>query len=57
MPSYRPVVGRLLTDASPHSADNILGWPGRMAQCCSDNLARWNSDRHLLSVLALVVDG
>jgi phosphoglycerate dehydrogenase-like enzyme len=41
---------------SPHSADNIVGWAGRMAQFFSDNLARWNSGRPLLNVLAPAVD-
>ena len=41
---------------SPHSADNIVRWPGRMAQRFSDNLARWNAGRPLLNELALAID-
>jgi len=37
---------------SPHSADNVVGWPSRMARFFSDNLTRWNTGRPLLNELA-----
>jgi phosphoglycerate dehydrogenase-like enzyme len=56
LPSDSPLWGCRNLVLSPHSADNILGWPGRMAALFSDNLARWNSDRPLLNVLVPAID-
>lgn len=42
---------------SPHTADNVEGWPSRMANFFSDNLTRWNSNRPLLNEVALANEG
>lgn len=38
---------------SPHSANNIAGWAGRMADVFSDNLARWNSGLSMINELTV----
>ena len=37
---------------TPHSADNIHGWPRRFAALFADNLERWRSGEPLLNVVA-----
>ena len=40
---------------TPHSADNIHGWPRRFAALFADNLERWRSGEPLLNVVASAV--
>ena len=36
---------------TPHTADNIAGWPGKFAELFLDNLERWLEDRPMLNVV------
>ena len=36
---------------TPHSADNIHGWPRRFATLFADNLERWRAGEPLLNVV------